>query len=233
MNTKSVIAQLSFGELSNLSMSNDGDGTIRNQDMGRVITFINDGLVDLSNKFRSKEATVHIELFEHITNYRLNSAYALSNTEVSDVKEKYILDNTREPFKNDVKKVMSVEDSLGRDRPINAPDSPLSVVIKEKDIITVPNPVNGQFLFVRYQSEHFRINMDNLDHDLDIPDSLVPALKLYVGYRVFSSIGTLDASNKAMEFLNQYVGYCNEMVNIDITGDSIIYQSNFKRNGWV
>lgn len=233
MNTNSLLAQLSYGELSNLSLSNEGDGSIRPRDMGKLLTFINDGLSDITNKFRTKESIVHIKLYEHITTYVLDSKYSVVTNDPSVINFPYVLDNTREPFKNDVKKIMSVEDSLGRDRPINDTTTKYGVFIKEKNKIEVPLPEAGVFLFIKYQSEHFRVTTQNLDEDLDINDSLIPALRIYVAYKVFSTIGTVDASNKSIELLNQYMGIVQELRDVDITGDSKIMDSNFRRNGWI
>lgn len=232
MNTRGILTQLSYGELSNLAIGNDGDGTIRQRDIGKVLNFINDGLSELSGKFKLIDKYVSIQLFDHITHYHLNSRFSLSQQPQPDVDFPYILDSNREPFQNDVRKIHIVFDSNNKERPINDETSMDSIFIQGKESITVPNPVNGVFLFVHYRAEHFRVTLANLDAELDLPNALVPALKLYVASRIYGSMSTVDASNKSVEYLNHYLNICKDLVDEDISSDSKFKINHFDSRGW-
>lgn len=51
MNVGDFFRNLSYGELSNLSMANSGDGTIRAEDQSRVIHYTNQALTRLYVRF--------------------------------------------------------------------------------------------------------------------------------------------------------------------------------------
>ena len=78
MNAHNILKQLSFTEFRNLSLSNDGDGTIRKSDMGALLTYINDGMNALVTQFQVTEKVVHVQLYDHITTYHLLSRFAVS-----------------------------------------------------------------------------------------------------------------------------------------------------------
>lgn len=233
MNTRGILTQLSYGELSNLSMGNDGDGTIRQRDIGKVLNAINDGLSEMSGLFTLKDSVVHIRLLSFVNTYHFNSRFAISQQPQPDVPDAYIIDNNREPFKNDVRKVYAVYDSLGNNLPINDEDKENSVFIKGRDSITVPNPEDGVYIFVHYKSDHFRVTNENLGAELDIPNSLVPALKMYVASRIYGAMSTVDASNKSVEYLNHYLNMIKDLKNEDATTESRFKINQFNANGWV
>lgn len=233
MNTRGILTQLSYGELSNLSMGNDGDGTIRQRDIGKVLNAINDGLSEMSGLFTIKDSVVHIRLVDHITTYHLDSRFAISQQPQPDVDEPYIIDNNREPFQNDVRKIHSIYDSLGNLIPINDENKSNSVFINGRDSITVPDPVSGIYLFLHYKAQHFRVTVDNLSAELLIPNSLVPALKMYVASRIYGAMSTVDASNKSVEYLNHYLNIVKDLKNEDATSESRFKINQFDNNGWV
>lgn len=233
MNTNQLLAQLSYGEFNNLALSNEGDGTIRTRDMGKMLTFINDGLHDLYTKFLVKESVVTIQLYEYITNYLLVPRFAQSNQVQTDVSEAYILDNLRDKFKGDVGKIYAVFNDLGVELPINDETKMNSVFIRGKESITVPSPDPERVLFIHYQTTHPRITMQNLDEELDIHDTMIAALRSYVAHKLFLSIGSADAIHKAQEYQGQYIFQTQSLVAIDASGDSRFHFKQFKKGGWV
>lgn len=233
MNANSILTQLSFNEFSNLSISNEGSGIIRKDAIGKVLTIMNDGLIDLNTKFKVTEKIVHIRLFEHITTYHLVSRFAESQQPQPDVEVPYILDLNRTPFKGDVSKVTAVWDNQERQRPLNDENDLRSVFIMQKDSLTVPYPEDGVILFVHYQAMPMRITVDNLDEELDIPDSLVPALRAYIAYRWFMSMGTSDSMRIGQEYQSQYIMSINDLKGVDGLSDSRFNQSTFHERGWI
>lgn len=233
MNTKGLLAQLSYGELSGLALGNEGDGTIRKRDMGKVITFINDGLQDLYNKFLVKESVVSLQLLDYVTTYHLVPRFAVSNAPQPDVPVPYIIDNNRAKFKGDVGKIYAVYDTAGKERPINDETSLDSVFIRGKDSITVPVPDGKLVLFIHYQTTHPQITMDNLDEELDIPDKLVPALRSYVAHKLFLSIGSADSLHKAQEYQGQYIFQTQALVGTDALAESRFKINTFSKGGWI
>ena len=74
---------LSYGELRQLAMSNDGDGTIRQKDQGTVLHYTNEALMILKTRFDVGMKDVLIELRKHITFYHLRKQFAESQVDTS------------------------------------------------------------------------------------------------------------------------------------------------------
>lgn len=233
MDTNKLMFELSVGELSNLALSNEGSGEIREKDIPKIINYINEGLVTLYSKFKLSENDVLIQLHDHITEYHLIKRFTESAHSEYLHEIPYILDNNREPFLGDVLKILAVYDSYGIERNINDDNAIDSVHIKNTNILMVPNPLSGIILSVQYQAKHQEITKYNLDQEINLHESLVPALKAYVAYKTYSSINTPEMVQKGIEYLNAYTSVCSEHIMIDFTNESsAVYSNNFSRGGW-
>lgn len=233
MNARHLLSQLSYGEFNNISVGNEGSGTISKKHLGRVLTFINDGLMDLATKFKLKESTVHIQLYDHITDYHLVSRFAVSQQPQPDVPFPYILDSNRTPFKGDVLKVYAVWDSFDRERLLNDESDIRSVFTIQPNVLTVPYPEDNITLFVHYLAKPQLITVDNLDEELDIPEFLVPALRLFVASKVFMTLGSSDNMRLGQEFQIQYITALNSLKQADALSESRFTENSFESRGWI
>lgn len=233
MNTLSILSDLSFTHLSSLAMSNGGSGTIRQQDMGKIISYLNDGLSQIFTEFTVKEKVLQLKLFDHITNYHLVSRFARSQQPQPDVDVPYIMDHNRTPFKGDVQKITAVWDNMGRQRVINDENSLRSVFIMAPDMLTVPYPENGVVLFIHYESKPQRITLDSLDEDIDLPTVLFPALKAYIAAQVFTGIGSNDSVRIAQGYENQYISIIRMLKSSDALTESKFTARPFEERGWI
>ena len=233
MNARHLLSQLSYGEFNNTSVGNEGSGTINKSHMGRVLTFINDGLMDIATKFKLSEKAVHIQLYDHITDYHLLSRFAVSQQPQPDVPFPYILDSNRTPFKGDVLKVYAVWDNYDRERTLNDEADLKSVFTLRPNVLTVPYPEDNITLFVHYIAKPQMVTVDNLDEELDIPDFLVPALRSYVASRVFMTMGSADNMRLGQEFQIQYITALNNLKQADAMSESRFTQNSFERRGWI
>ena len=90
MKVSELFYRLSVGELSNLSMSNEGSGEIREKDKGKLIVYTNAALKALHKRFVIVTKEVLVETIDHITNYPLKKRYALSSN--ANTPYKFIID---------------------------------------------------------------------------------------------------------------------------------------------
>jgi hypothetical protein len=115
MNVDQLFQNLSYGELSNLSMGVEGEGAIEEKHQPKIILHANEGLLRLYTRFLLLEKDVLIEQVEHITNYHLLKRFAESNWNPEEEPYAYIKDLGREPFEEDVIKILSVLTVMGID----------------------------------------------------------------------------------------------------------------------
>ena len=233
MNIAELFQGLSYGELSNLAMSEEGSGCIRPKDQPRVLAAADEALLLLHSKFVLTTKDLWIQCRKHISYYHLDGRFAESNT-ASLEDNLYIKDLLGDPFENDVIKVISVFDSNECRLPLNDAEQPLSVFTPQAKMIQVVNPVEGNLLNVLYQAKHLPLNLATLTQEIFLPEVLYSALRGYIADRMHSSIGTPEASAKAMEHLGNYDAMCQTMVDHDLVNTSSSTTNiRFQRNGWI
>jgi hypothetical protein len=234
MNIQELFADLSFGELSTLSLASDGNGLITDAGKERIIRFANDGLLKLYTRYMLKQDNVIIELVEWITNYHLSSKFAESKMGTSGQKVFYIKDLYEEPFTDDVIRILNVFDSTGSELPLDDEGNPYSLFLPQGDVLQVPNPVQGTPLAIGYQAKHPKLTLDDLHQEIELPEVLHPALRSWIAYRAFGQVQTQEAQVMSQGSLAAYENTCNEVVANDLVRSSISQTNNrFQRNGWV
>lgn len=233
MNIKQLFADLSFGELSTLSLAQDGNGYLTDAGKERVIRFANDGLLKLYSRFVLKESEVLIEMVEWITNYHLILKFAESQ-EGNGQDYHYIKDLPEEPFKDDVIRILQVYDGDGRRMRLNDDANPLSLFTPQAKVLQVPNPLAGAPLAITYQALHETLVLNEaMDQEIELPEVLHSALRNWVAYRCFGQVKTQESMAAAQDHLNQFETTCAEVIANDLVGNTTSQTNNrFQLNGW-
>ena len=206
MKLEDLFSRLSYGELSNLSIGNEGRGSIREEAIPKVTAHVNDGLLRIYSRFILSTKQLLIETVDHITNYHLIPKFAESTG--SDARYPYIKDLPDEPFTGDLIRVLEVYDQLGNKLPLNDTGDPRSLFTPAPQILQVPNPAPGRGLALEYQARHITLENDDLEQEILIPFVLEGALQSFVAYKIFSHMNGQDNQVKSQEHLNTYDGIC-------------------------
>lgn len=236
MLVEDLFRSLSFGELTNLAISGNGSGTIVESQQPKIINYTNEALLRLYSRFVLKENDVLVQLYEHITFYHLMPRFALNfapKTGEANEPIRYLLDLPQEPFKDEVIKVLTIYDGVGREIPLNDEEKHNSCFTPQAKVIQVPQPLDETFLSVRYQQKHPKLSGDKSE-EITCPDILVGALTSYIAFKVFSHMNSADSTQKAQEFMGMYESLCAEATDRDLVNSSTS-QSNtrFSRGGWI
>jgi len=217
-----LFRQLSYGELSNLSISDSGSGLIIEEKHPQLIHYINDGLLALHTKFILSEKTLMVEQVAHITNYHMRRRY--TETSGSDVDWPYIKDLPDEPFNEDLIKILEVYRADGMKFPLNDTADPCSLFTPQPNILQIPYPVAGVEIAIVYQAHHPKLDdrIDGpdmlVDQLIEIPIYLENALQLFVAGKVFSHMNGQENIMKSQEYQMGYEADCanvekNDLVN--------------------
>lgn len=236
MITQNVLNALALGELSNLSMAEQREININS--IPQVVQHINDGLLRLYTRFVLKERDLILEIREGITNYHLLKRYAYSQYDPLDPPESwdmpYILDLEKEPFRQDVVKILAVYNSNGKKLPLNDIERPDSVFTPQGNVLQIPHNIPCDFLSIGYQATHPEVPSDDLTKEIELPEVLYGALRAYVAYRVFSNMNTAESTSKSQEHLMMYETLCQEVISNDLVSTSVSStNSRFDKAGWV
>lgn len=234
MNLTELYKDLSYGKLSNLSMSNEGNGTISVSGKPKIILATNEALLRLFTKFVLKEDCLLIEMVDHITNYHLLSKFAESTYPIVQPYT-YIKDLGREPFLDDVVRIMNVQDEFGYIFPLNDEGQATSLFTPQGNVLQVPIPVEGRILVVMYQARHAKLTeTGDENQEIELPDCLHEAMRCYVAYHIFCSVGTQEATAKGQEHLMMFEALCQDALAQDLVSTSLSVTSNrFQLRGWI
>lgn len=226
MNVTQLLQRLSYGPLANLSMSNDGDGTIADNRKKAVIAHANDGLLELYTKFNLREAELIIQQDETITAYRINSKYSLENAAANPTLPHYIIDSPTAPFTDDFVKILRVVSEFG-DVPLNDDNRDDSVYTPSIDLLQVPDPEQGKPLYIIYQAKHLPISDDYSivpdfgNQIIDLPAVLEEALVSYVAYKIYFHMNGQENTAKASDHFQNYNRVCAEVTENDLVSTSL------------
>lgn len=224
LTVEKLFRDLSFGELSNLSLGSDGTGTIDESQYPKLIQYTNEAMRRLHGKFLLKENDILVEQKAHITNYHLRTKYAESAG--AEVPYRYIKDLPGEPFTDDVVKVIAVYRADGYRYPLNDAGQMDSLFTPSPTILQVPKPYEGLAMSVHYQAYHTPLadgqdgrgvtSQQILDQWIELTPMLHGALQSYVAGKVFSHMGGQENMLKSQEHMANYEAICAEVMMNDL-----------------
>jgi hypothetical protein len=229
MNVTQLLQRLSYGPLSNLNMSNNGDGTIIVGKHPAIISHANDALLKLYAKLNLKEEELIIEQMETVTLYNLHSRHALTTADDNPTLDHYIIDSVNRPFTDDLIKVIRVIEDGNIDVPINDDNHPKSCYTPTTHQLQVPDPEHGKPLYVIYQARHAELLGSGdgyLDQVIDLPDVLVPALVSYIAYCVYQGMNGQEHQGIAIGHFKNFTDTLMEVQDQDLVSVSQSHTSN-------
>ncbi len=248
MNLKEVFDQLTYGELSQLSIGGGEAGVISEANYPRVLAHVNLGLTALYKRFPLKEGRLTIELQTGMTTYPINNNFAVGNTKSTEP-VKFILDSTAAPFLNDIHKIERVYTSLDYELGLNDESDPYSLFTPSALVLRVPAEVVGgsvdlpdelktETLELVYRANHPKIDVgfgffEPELVELELPVSHLEPLLLYVASRVHTPTGMTNEANLGNTYFAKYEAACQQLEMVNLRVDQGSQNSRLYRNGWV
>lgn len=248
MKLKEIFDQLTYGELSQLSIGGGEAGEIAPKNYDRMLAHINLGLTALYKRFPLKEGRLTLALQQGRLTYPINSKYAVSSR-TSREPVRYIEDTTTEPFKDDIHKIERVYGTSGIEFGLNDIEDPFSmhtptaaVLRVPASIVTPPTELDDQLktttLTVVYRANHALIVGDGEDLDpesveIELPYSHLEPLLYFVAARVHTPTGMTNEANMGNTYAAKYEQACQEIETRNLRVDQGSQPDRLTRNGWV
>ncbi|MCF8861604.1 putative tail fiber protein [Agrobacterium phage OLIVR2] len=238
MKLSELFSQLSMGELSNLAMSNEGDGTIMDKWKGKLVVNINSALLAIYSRFELLSKDVLIELSGNRTLYPLEARFAEMNDDSAEI-ERFIKDGLHDKFTDDVIQITSVQDFTGYQFPINDVEHQYSLFTPQPHVLQVPRPKLGVALSVGYRARHPVIKWDITDNERENQEIILPfffedALHNYVAAKVFSSMTGQEHVAKSQELMSYYELNCVNIEDKDLASQTISTTNTvFHKRGFI
>lgn len=233
MKVNELLTKLAVGELSNLSMADENTSSIIPGKQAKIISHLNDGLMELYGRFILLEKSLLIRMVEGVTSYYLLKRFAQSQCVLVTTDPCYIIDEL-EPFEEDVIKILEVRDHYGRSVTLNDMNDEFSMFTPRPNMLQVPRPIEGLTLTIGYQAKHRKLEPGVLEADIWLPEILHKALLNYIAGQVYSHMNGPENSEKGAEYMNKYENQCQLVVDRDLVNNTPATTSEiFKRNGWI
>lgn len=248
MKLKEIFDQLTYGELSQVSIGGGTMGQIRPADYAKMAAHVNLGLAALYKRFALKEGRIIVELQPGQTRYALQSKYAVSSR-TSRETIRYIKDSAAMPFTDDINKVEFIYSDDDFEYSVNNAADEYSIttptskvlIVPEKIVLsddTCPEELWTKNLEVVYRATHAKVGNEDGDFDpedieLELPETHLEALLLYVASRVHTPTGLGNQDNTGNNYWQKYELACQQLEQSNFQVDQGSQYNKLQRNGWV
>lgn len=241
MKISQLFSQLSYGELSNLTIGDDGSGNIAEQHYPKLIYHAQQALTNLYSRFANRKAYIVVQQDELVQKYRIHPLYAVTDTTPNNTAPRHIIDTEQSPFTTPIIKILSIrkilEDSTLAEVDLLINDDTRVGAVKTLayDEIYIREPIQDEMLLVEVQLNHSVITLPvDLDYEISLAPVLEEALVLKVAARVFGSMNGQDNMIKAQSLNASYENVL-QMVQFEdlLQNTSTEDHSRFVIGGWV
>ena len=179
--------------------------------------------------------SVSVDMYEHITDYRLDEAYALTN-DASSEPHKYIHDTMYKPFlgRDTVIQITNVVKEDGSSAILNNPTEVYSMYTPSPNTLHVPYNDGNNSVTVEYRANHPKVVIapDLLDQDIDISYTYLEPLLLFIAARLYSS-RTNDQGNLGSMYMSKYELACRSIEQRGLLNKVKPTNIRLEQDGWV
>ena len=236
--------QLTYGELSTLSMGSIEGAGLQECDYPKIIPHINLGLAEIYKRFPIKIREVDVQQDASIQTYFLQSKYAVSNLE-SVEPIKYIIDTPSNPFTDTVLRIESIFNADGEETRFTDDAQEYSQTDRESfwlrhtpsyDAIYLPYPEAGKLVHVYYRASHpvlETIGLNPYTTEVDIPVSLLEALLYFIASRILSNINTDGTTGEGNNYMMKFEASCRKVQESNVNNIYNNINNKLDNNGWV
>ena len=248
MKLAEIFAQLTHGELSQISLGGAAAGEVNAASYLQLVSHVNLGLTALHKRFQIKENRLVLNLTAGVINYPLKSSYAVNGA--GSVLIRTIQDTALDPFKDDILKVERVLTDLDWELGLNNESDKYSVFTPtfnslriHKDLVNdsvdLPDYLITDSLTVVYRANHIILTADDdidypEDVDIDLPDSYLEPLLYFIASRIMNPIGAGQGEmNMGNNYAAKYEQACQALELSNLRVDQGSQSTNLQRNGWV
>lgn len=243
MKLQEIFDQLTYGELSQISIGGGEMGVIDPSNYARIVAHINLGLTALHKRFLLKKREFILQLQTGQTDYPLISSFAV-NARKSRETIRFILDSVTSPFTDDILKVEEVWTEDDYELSLNDAADPYSVTTPKYNMLRVPLDIVNQSmdisdslkttnLEVVYRANHSLVSPNNPNVEIDLPYSHLEPLLLFIASRVHTPIGMVNEFNAGNNYAKKYEMACQALEIQNLQVDQGAQSNRLDQNGWV
>lgn len=231
MTVQDLLINLGRSELYNSAWCDDLTGLVKEERIPTIISYINEGLLDLHDKFPLKIDTVYLDLVPGKTTYEISSEHQM-DSDMKPTWNKYLWKGHNKKYEDNLLKIIEIYTTSGRELSINNDLDPLSIVTPTYNTIKIPNYKKSWELCITYLAKHAVIK--DINDKIVLPPTLEPALQTYVAYKVYNAINSAEAVQTSSRYATVYNNFIKEALESDNVNSAYrVNNSKFFIRGWV
>ena len=222
MKVSQFLSLVRDSELSNLSSNSFTDG--------RLINFMNLGIIELSKRFRlaTKVETIQTSMYTHI--YTLRHSDVINILDIIDSTGKSLNPQRASDSENYDYKLMSNNSFLLK-RKFDYVESITHTKVKGGELEDLQEVQAPDLSLVVVYSAIADLVTDKED-ELPIPELFIEALMSYVGYKLYRSLG-VNGQNDSSEKWKVFEYCCSLVTNSSYAGNDTILGNSVQSKGFV
>ena len=222
MKVSQFLSLVRDSELSNLSSNSFTDG--------RLINFMNLGIIELSKRFRlaTKVETIQTSMYTHI--YTLRHSDVINILDIIDSTGKSLNPQRASDSENYDYKLMSNNSFLLK-RKFDYVESITHTKVKGGELEDLQEVQAPDLSLVVVYSAIADLVTDKED-ELPIPELFIEALMSYVGYKLYRSLG-VNGQNDSSEKWKVFEYCCSLVTNSSFAGNDTILGNSVQSKGFV
>ena len=238
MKLSEIFSQLTYGELSQLSIGGGALGHIDPANYDNVIAHVNLGLIALYKRFPLKEGQASFLLEAGRITYPMDS--------MGDVT---FIEGETGDFADDIIKIEGVQTLAGAVLGLNDASDPYSCYTPTMTTLRVPGTIASQdaslpshlktpSLTVAYRAKHPLIAKSGSSFnpsrvEVELPWSHLEALLLFVASRLHNPVGMTNEFHAGNSYYAKYEKACADLEHKNVMIDQGSQNTQLERNGWV
>lgn len=248
MTLQEIFDQITYGELSQLSIGGEAAGVINENNYARIIPHINLALTALYKRFPLKTNRLTLNFVTDKIEYPLHSKYVIENTRSQEA-VKYLNQNPNEKFQDDILKVEEIKTDLDESIVINDGLDEYSILTPTATILRIPIDIVNQIidlpnwlkttqLQIVYRANHPKIVIGNGLFDptritIQLPESHLEPLLLFIAARMLTPLGTGQLEGfSSTTFIARYEAACASINQLGLKIDQGSQVERFREKGW-
>lgn len=233
---RNVIEDLRLGELSGANLGENEVEGISPFNYEKLTNYVNSALTAIYTRLPLRIRQVLLVQDDTITIYKMQSKYALSNT--NSLEPIKYLDDTTDPFDDTLLKIDEVYNEIGNELVLDDMSNQESLFRPSPTSLQVPYPVTGNVLAVIYRSNHEKLVYDAdvdtlLNQYIDLPEQFMPCIINYVMYKYRSSFDTPESQQAAMLAMQTFEQSLSLLKGFGLTPEDNLTSTKLEQNGWV
>lgn len=223
MKLREIFDQLTYGELSQLSIGGGEAGEIAESDWPKLVAHVNLGLNALYRRFLLKIGTTTLPLIADQEYYTLTPTDLLKVETIRTPEECYFTVNDS----NDPYSIHTIT--------MHKLMVPLDVVNQAVDL---PSSLKTDELIISYRAAHPKITIglgyfDPERVEVELPESHLEALLYFVASRIHNPVGMTNEFHTGNNYAAKYEMACQLLEQQNIRIDQQASNTRLERNGWV